>query len=83
MGKRFLYSGKATLSSDAETAGCLKEIFIQHERCLTAAEKKRQLYLRQKKLLETYLKTGAISKDQYDKSLHDMTEKMGYGGELK
>ena len=42
-------------------------------------EKNHQLYLRQKKLLDTYLKTGAISQEQHDKSLHDLTVKMGYG----
>ena len=42
-------------------------------------DKKRQLYLRQKALLEQFLETGAISRQQYEKSLHDLTEKMGYG----
>ena len=42
-------------------------------------EKKKQLYLRQKALLDQFLKTGAISQAQYDKSLGDLTEKMGYG----
>lgn len=42
-------------------------------------EKNHQLYLRQKELLDTYLRTGAISQEQHDKSLHDMTVKMGYG----
>lgn len=40
-------------------------------------EKNHQLYLRQKELLDQFLKTGAISKEQYEKSLHDLTEKMG------
>ena len=40
-------------------------------------QEKIQLYQRQKKLLDTFLSTGAISKAQYDKSLGDMTEKMG------
>ncbi len=35
------------------------------------------LYLRQKELLDTFLSTGAITKRQYDKSLSDLTEKMG------
>ena len=42
-------------------------------------EKNHQLYLRQKELLDTYLRTGAISQEQHDKSLHDLTVKMGYG----
>lgn len=42
-------------------------------------DKKRQLYLQQKALLDQFLKTGAISQAQYDKSLGDLTEKMDYG----
>ena len=44
---------------------------------LTAEEKKRDLYLRQKQLLDTFLEHGAISRAQYDKSLGDLTMKMG------
>lgn len=44
---------------------------------MTAEEKKRGLYLRQKKLLDTFLEHGAISRAQYDKSLGDLTVKMG------
>ena len=40
-------------------------------------DKKRELYLRQKQLLDTFLEHGAISKAQYDKSFGDLTEKMG------
>ena len=40
-------------------------------------EKKRLLYQKQKSLLDTFLAKGAISNAQYDKSLRDMTEKMG------
>ena len=40
-------------------------------------EKKRDLYLRQKQLLDTFLEHGAISRAQYDKSLGDLTVKMG------
>ena len=36
----------------------------------------RELYLRQKQLLDTFLEHGAISQAQYDKSLGDLTEKM-------
>ena len=42
-------------------------------------DKKRELYLRQKQLLDTFLAHGAISKAQYDKSFGDLTEKMGMG----
>lgn len=44
---------------------------------LTHEEKNGILYQRQKELLATFLEKGAISKDQYDKSLRDLTEKMG------
>ncbi|MBQ1353155.1 MAG: hypothetical protein IIY39_04230 [Firmicutes bacterium] len=39
-------------------------------------EKNRRLYERQKNLLDTFLAHGAISKQQHDKSLKDLTEKM-------
>ena len=44
---------------------------------LTSEEKKIKLYLSQKKLLDDFLERNAISKAQYDKSLGDLTEKMG------
>ena len=44
---------------------------------MTADEKKRDLYLRQKELLDTLLEHGAISQAQHDKSLGDLTLKMG------
>lgn len=44
---------------------------------MTTEEKKRGLYLRQKVLLDTFLEHGAISRAQYDKSLGDLTVKMG------
>ena len=43
----------------------------------TQDEKERDLYLRQKELLDTFLEHGAISRAQYDKSLGDLTLKMG------
>ncbi len=45
---------------------------------LSPEEKKRQLFLKQKRLLDTFLKNGAISRAQYDKSYNDMKEKMGF-----
>ena len=42
-------------------------------------DKKRDLYLRQKELLDTFLAHGAISRAQYDKSFGDLTVKMGMG----
>lgn len=49
---------------------------IEWER-LSPEEKKKQLFLNQKKLLDTFLEKNAISKAQYDKSLGDLTDKMG------
>ena len=43
---------------------------------LTPEEKKRKLYEKQKALLDTFLEHRAISQQQYDKSLGDLTEKM-------
>ena len=47
---------------------------------LTHQEKNHELYLKQKSLLQQFLLTGAISQAQYDKSLHDLKEKMGEKG---
>ena len=44
---------------------------------LSYAEKNRLLFEKQKALLDQFLKTGAISQSQHDKSLHDLVEKMG------
>ncbi len=44
---------------------------------LTPEEKKKDLYLRQKKTLGLFLERGAITRAQYDKSLGDLTVKMG------
>ena len=43
----------------------------------TKYEKKKQLFLDQKKTLDSFLKTGAISRLQYDKSYGDLVKKMG------
>ena len=40
-------------------------------------EKNHQLYLKQKQMLDMFLERGAISQGQHDKSLHDLTVKMG------
>lgn len=45
---------------------------------LTPEEKKFQLFLNQKKTLDLFLERSAISKAQYDKSLGDLEEKMGF-----
>ena len=44
---------------------------------LSPEEKRIQLYLRQVKTLNDFLERSAISKEQYEKSLGDLTEKMG------
>ena len=48
---------------------------------LSYEEKNRELFLHQKKTLDTFLEHGAISQAQHDKSLHDLIEKMGIHGE--
>lgn len=45
----------------------------------TAEEKRRELYERQMATLSALLEHGAITRAQYEKSSHDLTEKMGYG----
>lgn len=44
---------------------------------LSPEEKKKELYLKQKAMLDMFLERNAISRAQYDKSLGDLTEKMG------
>lgn len=43
---------------------------------LTYVDKNKALFLRQKETLDMFLKRGAISRGQHDKSLHDLIEKM-------
>ena len=45
----------------------------------TPEEQKKELFLKQKELLNTFLAQHAITQQQYDKSLHDMMDKMGMG----
>ena len=47
------------------------------KKALSPEEKKRNLFLSQKKTLDLFLEKGAISRAQYDKSLGDLREKMG------
>lgn len=42
---------------------------------LSAEGKRIRLYFQQKEVLDDFLERGAISQEQYDKSLGDMTEK--------
>ena len=44
---------------------------------LSHAEKNHRLFLAQKHALELFLERGAITRAQFDKSLHDLAEKMG------
>ena len=46
---------------------------------LTPEEKRRALYDRQVATLKTFLEHGSITQAQHDKSLHNLTVKMGYG----
>lgn len=50
---------------------------------LSPAEKKLELFRRQKELLDTFLSTGAISLAQHDKSLNSLIEKMGIEEEYR
>ena len=43
----------------------------------TLYDKKKELFESQKQTLDTFLKTGAISKEQYDKSLERLKKKIG------
>ena len=43
---------------------------------MTPAQKKKQLFLNQKELLDTFLEHHAISQAQYEKSLGDLKMKM-------
>ena len=52
---------------------------IQWE-ALTPEEKKKQLFLTQKELLDTFLERNAISQAQYDKRLGDLRDNMGMHG---
>ena len=45
---------------------------------LSYEEKNHQLFVKQKELLELFLTKRAISRKQYEKSLHDLMEKTGY-----
>ncbi len=44
---------------------------------MTTEEKKKALFLEQKRTLDTFLSNGAITKAQYDKSYGDLVRLMG------
>ena len=48
----------------------------------THTEQLKKLFLDQKHTLDLFLERGAISKEQYDKSLGDLTRKMGMENEV-
>ena len=50
---------------------------IREQNRPTRKEQLRKLYLDQKHTLDVFLDNGAISRAQYDKSLGDLTRKMG------
>jgi len=52
------------------------DLYNREWECLSYKEKNQELYLRQKKLLETFRDHRAITQEQYESSLHDLTEKM-------
>ena len=59
----------------------LGEIRTGHSNLMTKERwKKVGLFLQQKKLLDTFLQSGAISRVQYDKSLGDLRDLMGMLG---
>lgn len=45
---------------------------------LSPEEKRKQLFLNQKELLQTFLEKRAISRQQFDKSFGDLCKKMGF-----
>lgn len=55
----------------------------QEPQSQSTEEKRKALYDRQVALLATFLEHGAITQAQHDKSLHDLTKKMGYGEQTK
>ena len=67
----------------ADNAGCSFMHIDEFKKCEESEisekefEKKKTLFLEQKKTLDSFLKTGAISQLQYDKSYGDLVKKMG------
>ena len=57
----------------------LQEQIVRQRRweAMTPEQKKKQLFLNQKELLDKFLVRHAISQAQYDKSLGDLINKMG------
>lgn len=53
------------------------ESSVEEWNTLSYEQKNHVLFLREKRILDTFLERGAISQAQHDKSLHDLTVKMG------
>lgn len=49
---------------------------------LSEEDQKKQLFLQQKELLDTFLGTHAITQEQYNTSLHNLAQKMGFESEV-
>lgn len=69
-------SGFEVVSGEFDDAG-IPHVKMEKAISDSGFEKKKQLFLNQKKLLDTFLEKGAISKAQYDKSYGDLVVKMG------
>ena len=63
-----------------EIEGELKDQIAKQQawEALNPEQKKKQLFLNQKELLDKFRERNAISQAQYDKSLGDLREKMGF-----
>lgn len=68
--------GFSVVSDEFDDAG-IPHVRMEKILSDTDYEKKKQLFLRQKELLDTFLEKGAISQAQYDKSYGDLKVKMG------
>ena len=67
------------LKSDGKKQKGKQMIFMDQDEwsALSTGDNRKQLYLRQKDLLDKFLERNAIAKADYDKSLGDLTRKMG------
>ena len=73
---------KVNFLTKEKEAELTDQIEKQHEwEIMTPAQKKKQLFLNQKELLDMFRERNAISQAQYEKSLGDLRLKMGFPGE--
>ena len=73
----FVYQRK----TDGIEVSLLGEIRTGHSNLMTKERwQKVELFRQQKKLLDTFLQNGAISRAQYDKSFGDLRDLMGMHG---